>query len=80
MGRALQLYSLVYPNDADHSTFKDLGRDKVTVTTSFLDHLISDLSSQFSAHVKQSASIQKLLPVNINPDSNTGGFEQAASL
>ena len=29
--------------------------------------------------MKQSASIQKLLPVNINPDSTIDGFEQAVS-
>ena len=52
---------------------------KVTVTIPFLDHLLSDLTSRFAAHVKQTASIQKLLPVNINPDSTIDGFEQAVS-
>lgn len=50
---------------------------KVTVTIPFLDHLLNDLTSHFSAHVKQSASVQKLLPVNIESASTIDGFNQA---
>ena len=52
---------------------------KVAVDIPFLDHLLSDLTSQFAAHVKQSASIQKLLPFNINAGSTVDGFQQAVS-
>ena len=52
---------------------------KVTVTIPFLDHLLSDLTNRFATHVKQSASIEKLLPVNINPESTVDGFEQAVA-
>ena len=52
---------------------------KVSVAIPFLDHLLSDLASRFAAHVKQSALIQKLIPININPDSTVAGFKQAVS-
>ena len=38
---------------------------KKSVAIPFLDHLISDISSRFSTHSKQTASLQGLLPVNI---------------
>ena len=38
---------------------------KKSVAILFLDHLISDISSRFSTHSKQAASLQRLLPVNI---------------
>ena len=52
---------------------------KVTVTIPFLDNLLSDLTSRFATHVKQSASIQKLLPISIIPDSDIDSFKQAVS-
>ena len=38
--------------------------------------MLSDLTFLFAARVKQSASIQKLLPAIINPVSTIDGFEQ----
>ena len=52
---------------------------KHSVTIPFLDHIVSDLTTRFNAHVKQSASIEKLLPANINPDSCVKTLEQAVA-
>ena len=49
------------------------------MTIPFLDHIVSDLTTRFNAHVKQSASIEKLLPANINPDSCVKELEQAVA-
>ena len=38
---------------------------KKTVTIPFLDHLISNLSSRFDAHIKQAALIQNLIPSKV---------------
>ncbi len=53
---------------------------KLSVTIPFLNHLLSDLTSRFAAHVKQSASLQRLLPINIKSDSSVEGIEQAVAL
>ena len=42
---------------------------KKTVVIPFLDHLISDISSRFTAHAKQAATIEQLLPTNITSDT-----------
>ena len=52
---------------------------KLSVTIPFLDHLLSDLASRFAAHVKQSASIQRLLPISIKSDSSVNDIEQAVA-
>ena len=52
---------------------------KCTVVISFLDHLITELSSRFEAHVKQAASLQSLLPAMIKPCSSITYIEQAIS-
>ena len=43
---------------------------KKGVAIPFLDHLISDISSRFSTHSKQAASLQGLLPVNITVNTS----------
>ena len=52
---------------------------KLSVTIPFLDHMLSDLTSRFAAHVKQSASIQRLLPANIKPDSSVDDIKEAVT-
>ena len=52
---------------------------RLSVTIPFLDHMLSDLTSRFAAHVKQSASIQRLLPTNIKPDSSVDDIERAVT-
>ena len=52
---------------------------KLSVTIPFLDHMLSDLTSRFAAHVKQSASIQRLLPTNIKPDSSVDDIKEAVT-
>ena len=42
---------------------------KKTLTISFLDYLISDLSSRFNEHTKCAASFEKILPSNISNSS-----------
>ena len=50
---------------------------KKTVTIPFLDHLINDISSRFTNHSKQSASLQDLLPVNITEGTSTSSMKDA---
>ena len=43
---------------------------KKTIAIPFLDHIISDISSRFTTHTKQAASLQALLPSSITPTSS----------
>ena len=49
---------------------------KKSVAIPFLDHLISDISSRFSTHSKQAASLQGLLPVNIRVNTSIIDFNE----
>ena len=42
---------------------------KKTISIPFLDHLIADITSRFTNHTKQAATLQGLLPHNITPSS-----------
>ena len=50
---------------------------KKTVAILFLDHLISDISLRFTAHSKQAASLQGLLPSHITPMSSFDDLQEA---
>ena len=50
---------------------------KKSVAIPFLDHLISDISSRFSTHSKQAASLQGLLPVNITVNTSIVDLNEA---
>ena len=50
---------------------------KLSVAIPFLDHIHSDLTSRFAAHVKQSATIQKLLLTYMKSDSSVDELKQA---
>ena len=43
---------------------------KKTISIPFLDHLIADITSRFTNHTKQAATLQRLLPHNITPSSS----------
>ena len=49
---------------------------KKTVMIPFLDHLINDISSRFTNHSKQAASLQDL-PVNITEGTSTSSMKDA---
>ena len=53
---------------------------KKTVAIPFLDHLISDVSSRFTAHSKMAASLQALLLVNITPATCCVNIQEAIDL
>ena len=53
---------------------------KKTVAIPFLDHMISDVSSRFTAHSKMAASLQALLPVNITPATSCGNMQEVIDL
>lgn len=53
---------------------------KLTITIPFLDHLISDLSIRFDAHMKQAALLQSIIPARITEslsidDISEGGVD-----
>ena len=50
---------------------------KKSVAILFLDHLISDISSRFSTHSKQAASLQGLLPGNITVNTSIVDLNEA---
>ena len=50
---------------------------KKKVAIPFLDRLISDISSRFSTHSKQAASLQGLLPVNITVNTSIVDLNEA---
>ncbi len=52
---------------------------KITVAIPFLDHLISDVTSRFTKHSKQAATLQGLLPIHITNNSSFCDIESAAS-
>lgn len=52
---------------------------KLSVTIPFLDHIHSDLVTRFAAHVKQSATIQKLIPAHIKSDSSVDELKEAVA-
>ena len=45
----------------------------------FLDHLISNLSYRFDAHMKQAAGIQRLIPTNITEELATCNIREAVN-
>ena len=53
---------------------------KKTVAIPFLDHLISDVSSRFTAHSKMAATLQALLLVNITPAKCCVNIQEAIDL
>ncbi len=52
---------------------------KKTIAIPFLDHLIADLSSRFTSHNKQVASLQILLPSSINSTSSFSELDEVIS-
>ena len=50
---------------------------KKTVVIPFLDHLISDILSRFTAHAKQAATIKQLQPTNITSDTTCMSIKEA---
>ena len=50
---------------------------KKSVVIPFLDYHISDISSRFSTHSKQAASLQGLLPVNITVNTSIVDLNEA---
>ena len=50
---------------------------KKTVAIPFLDHLVSDVSSQFTSHCKQVGDLQGLLPINITDDTSISIIKEA---
>ena len=52
---------------------------KLSVTIPFLDHIHSDLVTRFAAHVKQSATIQTLIPAYIKSDSFVDELKEAVA-
>ena len=52
---------------------------KKTVTIPFLDHIISNLSYRFDAHMKQAATIQKLVPINITEELSINNIMEATN-
>ena len=52
---------------------------KKTVVIPFLDHLLSDLSARFSDHSTRAASLEKILPSNIESNSSLTDIQDALS-
>ena len=52
---------------------------KNVVIIPFLDHLISNLSYRFDAHMKQAAGIQRLIPTNITEELATCNIREAVN-
>ena len=52
---------------------------KKVVIIPFLDHLISNLSYRFDAHMKQAAGIQRLIPTNITEELATCNIREAVN-
>ena len=52
---------------------------KLSVTIPFLDYIYNDLMTRFTAHVKESATIQKLLPACIKSDSSVDELKEAVA-
>ena len=52
---------------------------KKTVTIPFLDHIISNLSYRFDAHMKQAATIQKLIPIYITEELTLNNIIEATN-
>ena len=50
-----------------------------TVTIPFLDHIISNLSYRFDAHMKQAATIQKLVSMNITEELSVNNIMEATN-
>ena len=50
---------------------------KIILRKLFLDHLISDIVSRFTAHAKQAATIEQLLPTNIASDTTCMSIKEA---
>ncbi len=62
-------------SNPESSSVADHMKKKVAIP--FLDHLISDISSRFSTHSKQAASLQGLLPVNIRVNTTIVDLNEA---
>ena len=52
---------------------------KKIVTVPFLDHIISNLSYRCDAHMKQAATIQKLIPINITEELSVNHIMEATN-
>ena len=57
-------------SNPEHDSVADYFKKAIIIP--FLDHLISDISTRFTAHGKTAASIQELLPNSITLTSSFG--------
>ena len=62
-------------SNPEHSSADDYFKKVVVIP--FLDHLIADINSRFTAHSKQAASLQGLLPQNIKSNSTFSEIKEA---
>ena len=64
-------------SNPEHTSVEDYL--KKTIAIPFLDHLIADISSRFTSHSKQAASLQGLLPSSINSTSSFSELDEVIS-
>ena len=64
-------------SNPEHTSVEDYF--KKTIAIPFLDHLIADISSRFTSHSKQAASLQGFLPSTINSTSSFSQLDEVIS-
>ena len=64
-------------SNPEHSSTEDYLK---TLVIPFLDHLIIDISSRFTAHAKQAAIIEHLLPINITSEATCANIKEVVEL
>jgi len=64
-------------SNPEHTSVEDYFKKSIAIP--FLDHLISDISSRFTSHSKQAASLQGLLPCNITSTSSFSEMNEVIS-